>query len=545
MKVSGQVLSLREVYPLLRDFVKFQRQVRSCLLLENLEPKIRTVSKAGLFTAASQLYGVKSAERIKFGLLISTSGLFGSSVKTLPAFPTTSVVDDFNRANQYPPGAGWLGSSVAGGMQVLDNQLANPSGEWDGIYWNRAATLDDDIFITLVELATGESSFTPADISGLNGWYDASLLGLADEAAVTTWPDLSGQGRTLTGQAVFQTNVLNGLPVVRFDGVDDFFDAASPSTFGQAFVVCQYAGATFKNYDGLISSADPGYGYGLILTANSGTTSFYPYSIDASYVDGVSFPPGSIPGPMNQAKVYSISRNALWGADSTQHWSGSQIAGRNWLGDIAEVISYDHVPSATERQQVEAYLGQKWLGAAGSGAGAIRFHLRRDTAADTAYVAELANGNALKLVKRISGVDTELASVAEQYAAGDGIGFRVNGNNLVLYRRVGGTWEQKLAATDSAIASPGVAAIYIQGEDWRLDDFGGPSREPIIHQKTGSLISGTSCTGSRMAERSEAGLVAADNTFAAIDVRESLKAGSLAMRGLSSAVRLREIVETG
>ena len=65
----------------------------------------------------------------------------------------------------------------------------------------------------------------PADLTGLVIWLDASQLGLANGAAVTTWPDLSGAGRNLAaGQGTvphLKTNELNGLSVVRFDGIDN------------------------------------------------------------------------------------------------------------------------------------------------------------------------------------------------------------------------------------------------------------------------------------------------------------------------------------
>jgi hypothetical protein len=64
--------------------------------------------------------------------------------------------------------------------------------------------------------------FTPADLSSLYAWYDASDLGLANNDPVTSWTDKSGGGRHLTGTApTFKTNVQNGLSGVLFDGTDD------------------------------------------------------------------------------------------------------------------------------------------------------------------------------------------------------------------------------------------------------------------------------------------------------------------------------------
>lgn len=57
-------------------------------------------------------------------------------------------------------------------------------------------------------------------------WHDATQLALSDLDSVSAWPDLSGNGRAKTqgvpsSWPVFRTGMLNGLPGVLFDGVDD------------------------------------------------------------------------------------------------------------------------------------------------------------------------------------------------------------------------------------------------------------------------------------------------------------------------------------
>lgn len=74
----------------------------------------------------------------------------------------------------------------------------------------------------------------------------ADSLNLSDGAAVTSWTDLSSYGRHLvqaTGarQPTFVTGAQNGLPVVRFDGTDDFLQAvfSLPRPY-VAFVVARF-----------------------------------------------------------------------------------------------------------------------------------------------------------------------------------------------------------------------------------------------------------------------------------------------------------------
>lgn len=71
------------------------------------------------------------------------------------------------------------------------------------------------------------------DIPNLKAWYDATTLTGADGSSVSSWLDQSGneahmfQG-TSAAQPILKTNILNGRPVVRFDGVDDFLNMTAP-----------------------------------------------------------------------------------------------------------------------------------------------------------------------------------------------------------------------------------------------------------------------------------------------------------------------------
>jgi hypothetical protein len=67
----------------------------------------------------------------------------------------------------------------------------------------------------------------PLQVAGLRLWLAADLIsGLSGGAAVATWPDASGRSNDATqgtgaNQPTYQTAVINGLPVVRFDGSND------------------------------------------------------------------------------------------------------------------------------------------------------------------------------------------------------------------------------------------------------------------------------------------------------------------------------------
>lgn len=94
------------------------------------------------------------------------------------------------------------------------------------------------------------TTFSPSDLSGLVQWLKAdAITGLSDGDPVSTWGDSSGNGRDASGSGsarpVYKTNILNGKPTVRFDGVDDTMSlAALTLTKGISavtlFAVCRF-----------------------------------------------------------------------------------------------------------------------------------------------------------------------------------------------------------------------------------------------------------------------------------------------------------------
>ncbi len=67
----------------------------------------------------------------------------------------------------------------------------------------------------------------PSDISNLRLWLKADSLSLSNNDPVATWTDSSGQGfnasqGTSGNRPLYKTSIIQGLPVVRFDGTDDF-----------------------------------------------------------------------------------------------------------------------------------------------------------------------------------------------------------------------------------------------------------------------------------------------------------------------------------
>jgi hypothetical protein len=69
----------------------------------------------------------------------------------------------------------------------------------------------------------------PKKYSNLVAWYDAAqITGLNDGDAVSSWNDVSGNSYHMIqaiadSRPTYKAAIKNGLPVVRFDGINDYF----------------------------------------------------------------------------------------------------------------------------------------------------------------------------------------------------------------------------------------------------------------------------------------------------------------------------------
>jgi hypothetical protein len=99
-------------------------------------------------------------------------------------FPTTPILDDFNRANEGPPPSANWGTIVGTGHKVLSNQMV-PDSNANHTSWWTAQTFGPDIEVYLTVVTKSGNGFN-VDI----GWIDASVNGyeviIKSEAGVDT-----------------------------------------------------------------------------------------------------------------------------------------------------------------------------------------------------------------------------------------------------------------------------------------------------------------------------------------------------------------------
>ena len=233
-------------------------------------------------------------------------------------------------------------------------------------YGNDTATLQ----ITVVT-----NRFDPADIPGCVLWLDANDVdgdgtpegsgeSVLSSGRVTTWMDKSGGGRnatqsTTTLQATIVSSGLNGLPTVRFDGVDDMYLFSALNNIRTVFwVVKEDVGASDER-----PLLGDGGTYHFMRGSNgiiwhnqfvSGFISGGTTRLDGSVIDGRST-------ALPRGDFHRLSLVTTGDVGSNQLTKDRTYANRSWDGEIAEIIIYNQALSDADRQDVADYLYNKWF----------------------------------------------------------------------------------------------------------------------------------------------------------------------------------------
>lgn len=203
----------------------------------------------------------------------------------------------------------------------------------------------------------GVPPFSPSDIAGLDVWLKADSLALSDGDPVATWTDSSGNGNNATqgtsgNRPTLQTNELNALPVVRFDGSDDFLVTSytPPGTHTLFVVYVRTSGSFVGNTTGdgplfrNINYWTNVNNSSITLTTSIGSgPNFLAASAGSVHLHGVDI---TSFGTNNSASGSAIS-------------VGVSLDG-SYNGDIAELVYYNSVLGTTDRQSVESYLAAKY-----------------------------------------------------------------------------------------------------------------------------------------------------------------------------------------
>ncbi len=299
-----------------------------------------------------------------------------------------------------PPNlAGWadeetligVGRSGTGGWSdPLDGDLA------ELLVFNRELSADERRQLgrylgVKYHIATGYGTgLLPAGVDDPLLWLSAeALYNITNNALVAAWPDLSGFGRdvvqaTAGKQPAYVADAFNGLPALRFDGVDDYLQrsdalglAANPALSvwavivgpnaseqrflhvgdldgadGRVLAFCTDAAVRYNNGSvDFVNDRVKGRFAVTLFTRNAGDS----YGAAAFYKDGqratrTGLTDGTLTGLQNEQTLVGGGNVRLTGGAPNRFFGG----------ELAELIVYGRVLTPAERQSVGAYLTNKY-----------------------------------------------------------------------------------------------------------------------------------------------------------------------------------------
>jgi hypothetical protein len=224
----------------------------------------------------------------------------------------------------------------------------------------------------------GGTGLPPDGITGLVGWWEAdAITGLSDNDPVTTWLDQSSaladvSQSSATFKPIYKTAIVNGLPVVRFDGIDDWLygapfasPLAQPTTVVAVARTSHAAAANEQVFSGLTGTNRhvlyiTGSAWNIYAqTGGSGTTIAGNAAVDNQWYVVI----GVFNGGTSLIEVSGAA--PITGSVGTNPLDGPLIGndpghGTPWEGDIAGVALYNHALDATERTNSRGWWGAKY-----------------------------------------------------------------------------------------------------------------------------------------------------------------------------------------
>lgn len=220
------------------------------------------------------------------------------------------------------------------------------------------------------------AAFTPASITGLYQWYDASDLSTityVSSPKVSQWNDKSANLFHLSSVSIEPSLVLNGIKTglyaMYFDGTKRIENASGanqkPLT---CFIVIKHTGNAVDR--SLVATTRSGGFYWGLTTAHK-------MVVNQQYVVAIGTSTTAVPTTaqilcvtysgtgalsyyLNNVADGTATNNVSFNANPALTSFGDGI-GQPYTGYIGEVIKYDNVLSSTDRTSVHNYLAAKWL----------------------------------------------------------------------------------------------------------------------------------------------------------------------------------------
>jgi len=240
----------------------------------------------------------------------------------------------------------------------------------------------------IVSAARTTKSSIISKIDGLAIWYETTMpkslyTNQAIEGeSVSFWADISGVSLTpnnatqnvINNQPTYITDAINGLPVLRFNGTNNYLEFDGSLLVNSNYTIFIVARKGIDKPNNMIlggtnitdnnKNLQIGYDNTPFIVKHYGETGYINYT--PPLYANPTFQIHSVIFDSNVGKAYyenGTKKTTATDKTSLASWTGSAI-GRfttNYFnGDIAEIIMFNRVLSDQEREDVEQYLSDKY-----------------------------------------------------------------------------------------------------------------------------------------------------------------------------------------
>ncbi|MFT6106338.1 MAG: prepilin-type N-terminal cleavage/methylation domain-containing protein [Rickettsiales bacterium] len=258
----------------------------------------------------------------------------------------------------------------------------------------------DLIDMAKISAAQQKTANSPVwDIDGLQAWYETTLNESFDNreaddgVAVSSWNDISGNNpnspnnatATLNNEPTYISGVLNGLPALRFGGVDDFLSFTNtPEVVNNNYTIFAVAARRGdEDINMIIGGTSGSANNNLHMGYNNDNFHIAHFGQTDAGTDYIGFAVPGYTSPIFQ--IHSVIFNHSFGKSYYENggtpptatqvvtslearthlaaWPGSGMGRREvdfFNGDIAEIIIFSKALNDQEREDVEAYLSFKY-----------------------------------------------------------------------------------------------------------------------------------------------------------------------------------------
>lgn len=293
----------------------------------------------------------------------TAANLGNVDINTPTDFAIGTTGGDGTRTVTAPEGL-LAGASYAGGVLTINRGSTGAFSQKlrvtddNGQYTERtflATLIDPNAAPTIVPFLWSKRQIVP--VPDMLFWH---ALDEAEDA--TDIQDYSGNKRNLIVESsapVLQSDVINGLPGVYFDGTKNPLNFTEDITLKHLFLITAFDGATFTGNEGLIS----GVGTNSILLGNGAGTNKFANLAFGDFVyrkSDVELAESNELSPMVNFEILELVFPTGYALDGIQIGQDITNVGRKWKGWWIEQIGYGAVKNWFERMRVYHYFACKF-----------------------------------------------------------------------------------------------------------------------------------------------------------------------------------------